>query len=639
MTATGASFARDELLEEADVFIEELYGLMPTEEVVVGSTKTTRIDRTFVVRWLNRARRSKVLPRVAEWRAKDAGLRYRGGRTPLISDEVIFTICLILMAEHSKLQTKVMGQAFLRLTPAAREALGIEHLFNGEPRDWTVLANRAVRRFIDTFDGWKRQRKCSVSAAERIGIAADLQANAKRVDMMRSRGEWFTNQLILMTLEELPKDLQKTRVALTVDQTAFLAGTDQFPWKLDRRTGKELREAYADTNEEKPRPVFEPEAAPYPKKKGASVKNSALVPVLVQSKWVMAFMGNVVLGVHEDHSLDNTLSGPQLILAASLGTPNKRIAEHTLSLIDLIRARGVDIVRLSFDKGYTDLKNAKFHRPLRERGIPVVKDYKRNQVGITNGFGGAHFVDGDWYCPSTPKELLEATIRFNNKLITEEEWQRDIDQRQAYKLHVKEVMPNGKTVKYQCPALGASATVNCPLREMHPKAEAKDNLEEVFASQIDDPNVTVCCQKSVNIPLEKEGKLGGQLYSYGDRNHNRAYKGDRASSESANETLHEHVAPYSTPANRPMRGLAAAQFAWALLVVSFNMARIAEFMHQRLKQQQKLTAERLPTRSLPKPPVKPKKRKKVIRRRDREGLSNYKRNYVRRETYVMTFED
>lgn len=174
---------------------------------------------------------------------------------------------------------------------------------------------------------------------------------------------------------------------------------------------------------------------------------------------------------------------------------------------------------------------------------------------------------------------------------------------------------------------------------MHPKADAKDNLEDVFASQIDDPNVTVCCQKSINIPLEKEGKLGGQLYSYGDRNHNRAYKGDRASSESANETLHEHVAPYSVPANRPMRGLAAAQFAWALLVVSFNMARIAEFMHERLKQQQKRMSEHLPARSLPKPPVKPAKRKKVIRRRDREGLSNYKRNYVRRETYVMTFDD
>lgn len=88
-----------------------------------------------------------------------------------------------------------------------------------------------------------------------------------------------------------------------------------------------------------------------------------------------------------------------------------------------------------------------------------------------------------------------------------------------------------------------------------------------------------------------------------------------------------------------MRGLAAAQFAWALLVVSFNMARIAEFMHQRYKFQQKHIAEALPVREAPQPLVKPKKRKKVIQRRDREGLSTYKRNYVRRDTYVMTFDD
>jgi hypothetical protein len=382
--------------------------------------------------------------------------------------------------------------------------------------------------------------------------------------------------------------------------------------------------------------VFEPEAAPYPKKKGASVKDPAkLTSEWVQAQWVMAFMGNVVLSVFENPDGDNTPTGPQLIMAASLGTPNKRIGEHTLALIDIIRARGTRITRLSFDKGYSLLTDKRFHKPLRDRGIPVVKDYSKKQVGITNGFGGAHFVDGDWYCASTPKELLEATVRFNKKLITEEEWQRDCDLRQAYKLHVKEAMPNGKAVKYQCPALGASATVWCPLREMHEKAEAKTDLPEVYESQIFDRDVTVCCQKSINIPTEQDGKLGGQKHSYGTRVHNKVYKSDRASSESANKTLHNFVAPYSTPANRPMRGLAAAQFAWALLVVSFNYARIAKYMHQRYKQQQKAVAERLPRQSIPTPPVKRTERRTTIRRRDREGWSHYKRNYVARATYEV----
>lgn len=84
-----------------------------------------------------------------------------------------------------------------------------------------------------------------------------------------------------------------------------------------------------------------------------------------------------------------------------------------------------------------------------------------------------------------------------------------------------------------------------------------------------------------------------------------------------------------------MRGLAAAQFAWALLVVSFNYARIAEYMHERYKKQQSKTAERLPRQSTPKPPSKPVERRKAIRRRDRAGWS-HKRNYVARATYVVT---
>lgn len=39
------------------------------------------------------------------------------------------------------------------------------------------------------------------------------------------------------------------------------------------------------------------------------------------------------------------------------------------------------------------------------------------------------------------------------------------------------------------------------------------------------------------------------------------------------------------------------------------------------------------------PPVKPTVRKKTIRCRDREGWSNYKRNYMRRATYVVAGDE
>ena len=630
-----------------DVFDETLFGLMPMAEVISGSLNTSRIDKGLVLRWRRRLRRSGVLELIAAWRVLDAADRYRGGRPPVISDEVILTLMLVLIAERAGLKGTILGNALgHRLTDAAKEALGISQLFDGTNRNWEQLARRAVRRLTKTWDAWGGGKKCAVSRQWREDQEKDLAENWDHVEEMFSRGEMFTCALLQMTLEELPRSVRRNRsIALTVDQTAFSAVSQLAPWRRNKSNGLEMFERYADMDPEDPkseveRVVLEPQAGLYPREKGAAVKDSADSKTWSPSDWLMAYMGNVVLGVHEYPDTDNSLAPPQLIMAASLGAPNKRIGEHTIALIDIILGRGASISRLSFDRGYSQLTVEKFHRPLRERGIKVVKDYKGGksggQRGITNGFGGAHFVEGDWYCASTPRELLEATIRLDAGLITEEEWGRDIDTRQAYKLHIKDHAPNPTSVKYQCPALGDSATVDCPLRMMTKKALEKDNLAPVNESQIVDREVDICCKKSLNIPITESEKESGQKFSYGTKKHNRVYKVDRASSESANDFLHNDASVLSDSSNRPMRGLAAAQLAWALMVVAFNMTRIAEYMHERYKLEQKNLAIKLRTgvtvpKALPQARVRPPKRL-----RDRNGRSHYRRGYKRPVTVVVT---
>lgn len=631
----------DNFHEPDDVFDETLFGFMPMAEVVSGSLNTTRIDKGLVLRWRRRIRRSGVLALITEWRAADGAGRYRGGRPPTISDEVILTLLFILMAERSAMKGTVLGNALgYRLTEAAREALGVTHLFDGTNRNWDQLTRRAIRRLTKTWDAWGGGKKCAIDRKTREQQAEALQQDSERVEEMVSRGEKFTCALLQMTLEELPRDLRRhNRVALTVDQTGLEAVSQLAPWRRDKRNGLELFKRYADMDADDPeaeveRPVLEPQAGLYPKGKGAAIKDSADAKVWVAADWQMAFMGNVVLGVYEHPDTDNTLAPPQLILAASLGTPNKRIAEHTIALIDIILGRGATISRLSFDRGYSQLTVEKFHQPLRERGIEVVKDYKDGQKGITNGYGGAHFVEGDWYCASTPKELLEATVRWDTGIITEAEWMRDIDLRQAFKLHIKD-RPNDSAVKYQCPALGDSATVDCPLRQLTKKALQKDDLPSVSPSHIEDPEVTVCCQKSINIPITESEKESGQKFSYGTRKHNRVYKADRASSESSNDVLHNDASIYSNPTNRPMRGLAVAQLVWALMVVAHNMTRIAEYMHERFKLEQKNTATQIRSGTAPEMPKPGKRVKPPTRLRDRANRSHYKRNYKRRPTIVV----
>jgi len=133
-------------------------------------------------------------------------------------------------------------------------------------------------------------------------------------------------------------------------------------------------------------------------------------------------MGNIIMDVHENPDADKEGAPPPLIRAASLSTPNKRIGEHTIALVDSLLDRGYDITRLVFDRGYSQLTTEQFHQPLADRNIDVVKDYKGgkhgSQLGISNGVGGAPFADDRFFCAGTPKHLLETGKNFDEGTIT-----------------------------------------------------------------------------------------------------------------------------------------------------------------------------------------------------------------------------
>ncbi|WP_066517155.1 hypothetical protein [Curtobacterium ammoniigenes] len=625
------AFAREQFIDLCD---EPFWGLLDKDEVETNTTNLTRIDAAHTRRWLQRTHDTGILDLLAQWRAEDRAGHYRGGRPPAFGDDVILTLSLMLVAENASL--KIANYAAMlqfRLTDEAREVLGITHLYDGRKRNWALLALRALRRLIDTFDGWPdTPHRKAADLAERERIQLAREADADRIAVKEARGRRFTTTFLAWTLTLLPKHLQKTSVALTVDQTDFYAGTVLSSWGKEH--GVEQPKYFEDTNEEVTRRVLELEAGLYPKKKGAKVKDPNEAAVFVPSEWHMAFMGNVIVGVHEDPTEDNSLEPPQLIYAASLGTPNDRVGFHTIALIDLILERNLRITRLSFDRGYSNLVPENFHRPLRERGIPVIKDYM--QKGITNGIGGAVMVEGDYYCPATSTEHLEATPLWDAGTITVKEYIRDIGNRQAFKLHVKDVRPERQSSRMRCPALGPSATVRCALRQPHPKAAAKDDLPMVYKSRIPKRPPLVCCQDSITIPDTDNEKLRGQLYPYGTVKHTSVYRADRASSESINDAIANNFT-ISTSPNRPMRGLAANQFAWTMLVVATNLKKIVDHAHAtapreelaeviELNPRHPRDAQGTPLRRNPPAP------KNVGQRlRDREGRSDYKRNPVKRK--------
>ena len=142
------------------------------------------------------------------------------------------------------------------------------------------------------------------------------------------------------------------------------------------------------------KPVLELEADLFPRKKSRKNRDPAAEGGDIKaSEWEMVFMGNIIMDVHENPDADKEGAPPPLIRAASLSTPNKRIGEHTIALVDSLLDRGYDFTRLVFDREYSQLTTEQFHQPLADRNIDVVKDYKggkhASQLGISNGVGGA----------------------------------------------------------------------------------------------------------------------------------------------------------------------------------------------------------------------------------------------------------
>lgn len=98
-----------------------------------------------------------------------------------------------------------------------------------------------------------------------------------------------------------------------------------------------------------------------------------------------------------------------------------------------------------------------------------------------------------------------------------------------------------------------------------------------------------------------------QAIDYGTREHALTYRQDRSQIESINAYLKLGPERLDDTSARRVRGLAGQQFAIAMALVSANLRRISRFLRDEISQTRKVT------------------RTPIVRRRDRDGLSDYVR--------------
>lgn len=589
--------ADEEFGADFDAEVDDVSMFFTEEEIVAGSGKTNPFATAQIDHAAKRLELAKVLPKFAEW--DEADRAYRGGRKPVLDDRAIMIAIFLLRAEGTPLHITQIANVFrYRLTRGAVERFGLPRQFwsstiEKDIRNWYNRSARSLHRIVDRMDAWpaRRGRHTRLQRIELANQRSTLASqNLRR--LKQERMDWFSNAMLEMTFQAQPARLrEKWRGGLTVDQTAVRTLSQSGPRQKDS-DGAEIPKLNS-AGVEIERWVTEVDAAWYPRKAPPSANHQPPKSPTAKTKktdgtktqegftfpYELAYMANITIMTKTVSGKNKPAEHPILALGLSVAPPNKDVAGQTVRAVQSIADRGHNVHHLTFDRGYRGVD--KLLKPLRELGVPVVMDFKKDQVGINGGSGGAIHVEGKHYCPATPERLLEATRNFREDEIDWDIWQNYLKERVAYEAHQLEKPDEKERVPVSCPALGPSATVNCPIREEHPGRSKKwKSRPKVLKANIPKALPKICtAKKSVSINL-LDTIEHQQMLRYGSEEWDNLYTAERNLMESWNGILTNGPERLSHPADRRIRGLAAQQFIITMLVVSANLRRIATFLQE-----------------------------------------------------------
>jgi hypothetical protein len=225
---------------------------------------------------------------------------------------------------------------------------------------------------------------------------------------------------------------------------------------------------------------------------------------------------------------------------------------------------------------------AKFQNLLRKLGYKLVFDYRRDQLGKIETFKGASLIEGTWYCPAMPDDLVEATVNYRGfgdpaKKIDAETYDLLIAQRSRYRVRVKDRLgahDSESGVAMRCPAAGASATAICPLKETLGNSAGRTVIHVVPTHPSD-----ICNNRSSVTFTTEAGAKYGQELEFESPKWRKLYRPLRSMMEGFNGFVKDpNYEALDAPGRRRSRGH-AAQFLFAtLLLMSANLRALVTFL-------------------------------------------------------------
>ena len=260
---------------------------------------------------------------------------------------------------------------------------------------------------------------------------------------------------------------------------------------------------------------------------------------------------------------------PNLVLGALLTRPGEDPGASAVRLLNSVRARGYPAKFLGADRGYTQVHPEHFHLPARALGYRIVMDYKATELGRQANSDGAVLVEGRFYCPAMPEDLVAASADWRNGAIDATTHDARIAARTSWRLARKERPDDDGYERFSCPALGGH--LRCPLRA---------SAQTVGAVPVLNPPPRpdkVCTQSSITIAPDIGARYRQEL-AFGSPRWARTYATYRNTIEGTNgyvkDTAHESL---QSPGRRRVRGIAAQSVFVALLLMAANFRKIAAY--------------------------------------------------------------
>jgi hypothetical protein len=179
--------------------------------------------------------------------------------------------------------------------------------------------------------------------------------------------------------------------------------------------------------------------------------------------------------------------------------------------------QGIPLGDLLSDSGYAHRDAGAWALPARAAGAHLVQDLHPHDRGPKGTHDGAIIANGNLYCPTTPRTLLElGPLARTATMEQAADWERSTAELARYKLgRITRDDPDGYH-RVQCPA--TMGKIRCPLR---PQSMTLDRGRPEILTPPEHPQAC-CTQQTLTVPPEVNAKTR-QKHDYPSMAHRRSY--------------------------------------------------------------------------------------------------------------------